>query len=85
MNKIVDIVNQCLLDHIVVPSNEAMWISMVLEEHHQAKSKEEAEVRYDIAIDHMNDATGYGIHWLQRSNDWLKALRLAAFGKEDEG
>jgi hypothetical protein len=52
-------------------------IITLMESYHQFKSKEEAEERYRIGKDYFNNKKGHYNYFVD------KALRLAAFGKED--
>ena len=49
------------------------------ESYHQAKSKEEAEERYELAVDYINRGAKFEYKYSTE-----EAIRLAAFGKEEK-
>ena len=57
-------------------------VANLMESYHKAKSKEEADKRYEDAIGYMDKVMGGNTRFLQKSNDWMKAILIAS-GKEE--
>ena len=58
-------------------------LAPMFDEYYYLKSKEEANERYDIAINYMIGITDNHISWVGKPSEWMKALRIAS-GKESE-
>ena len=57
-------------------------IFTLMEEYHQAKSKEEAEERYETAKKEYKEMPGRYMTWLY-DDEVLQCIKLAAFGKDE--